>query len=217
MFIRPHHLCLVRRTPGRLAALLVAVAVCGGCDTREQKPRTAESWRVSVIGVAAAQEADRVVPPAAVSGAISRMDETFALYAASSGLAEIEGAQLVLKMTSRAEVRDYAQKLAREHAKAMDELRRIAAARGLKLPREPTGRHADMVTKLTGLTPADRDEAFLVRFGVEAHKETIALFERQASEGEDPELKRYARQMLPSLREHMAAAQKLIHAAGATR
>jgi putative membrane protein len=207
----------VGRTLCSLSALVVALSVLGGCDTREQKPKTGESWRLLPVGRALAQEVDRVVPPAAVSGTISKVDETFALYAASSGLAEIEGAQLVLKTTGRADVRNYAEKLAREHAKAMEELRRIGGARGLKLPQAPTGRHADMVTKLTGLASADRDEAFLVRFGVDAHKETIALFERHASEGEDPELKRYARQMLPSLREHMAAAQKLIHAAGATR
>lgn len=217
MFIRSNPPRRPRRTLGRLSVLLVALAVVGGCDTREKRPKTGESSPISLVGTAMAQEADRVVPPGAVSGTISKVDETFALYAASSGLAEIEGAQLVLKSTARAEVRNYAQKLVREHGKAMDELRRIVGARGLKLPPEPTGRHADMVTKLTGLTPTDRDEAFLLRFGVDAHKETIALFERHASEGEDPELKRYARQVLPSLREHMAEAQKLIHAAGATR
>jgi putative membrane protein len=193
------------------------LAVLAACDTREQRPKTGESLRWSLVGMALAQEADRVVPPGAVSGTISKVDETFALYAASSGLAEIEGAQLVVKTSGRAEVRDYAQKLVREHAKAMDDLRRIAAARGLKLPLAPTGRHADMVTKFSGVAPAERDEAFLLRFGVDAHKETISLFERHAAEGEDAELKRYARQMLPALREHMAAAQKLIHAAGAAR
>jgi putative membrane protein len=217
MFIRSTGQRIVRRPIGCLCALCVAVTMLAACDTREQKPKTGEPWRVSPINAAYGQEADRVVPPSAVSGAIAKVDEAFALYAASSGLAEIEGAQLVLKATSRPEVRDYAQKITREHTKGMDSLRRIVTARGLKMPPGPTGRHADMVTKLTGLAPADRDEAFLLRFGIDAHKETIALFERHVSEGEDPELKRYAQQMLPGLREHMVAAQKLIHAASATR
>jgi putative membrane protein len=170
-----------------------------------------------VVGIASAQQADLVVPPAAMSGALAPVDETFALYAASSGLAEIEGAQLVLKTTRRPEVREYAQKLARDHGKSMDELRRLVVSRGVKIPTAPTGRHADMVTKLAGVGVNDRDDAFLLRFGVDAHKETIALFERQTTEGRDPELKRYAQQTLATLREHMAAAQKLIYAQSTAR
>jgi putative membrane protein len=172
---------------------------------------------LQVIGVASAQQADLVVPPAAMSGTLAPVDETFALYAASSGLAEIEGAQLVLKTTRRAEVREYAQKLARDHGKSLDELRRLVAPRGLKIPLASTGRHADMVTKFAGVGVNDRDDAFLLRFGVDAHKETIALFERHSTEGQNPELKRYAQQTLPMLREHMAAAQKLIHAESSAR
>lgn len=71
-----------------------------------------------------------------------------------------------------------------------------------------------MVTKLTGVNPKDVDDAFVQRFGIDAHKETIALIERHLTEGKDPELKRYAQQTLTLLREHLAAAQKLAHAAG---
>ena len=162
-----------------------------------------------------AQQTDQVVSPAAVTGAIQPVDETFALYAASSGAAQIEGARLVLKTTRNDAVRDYAQRLLRDHTQAAEQLRRLVSARGVKLAPVATGRHADMVTTLAGVTPGDLDGAFLQRFGLDAHKETIALFERHASEGKDPELRRYAQQSLGTLREHMAAAHKLIHAGSA--
>jgi putative membrane protein len=189
----------------------------GACDSRERNPKLEPFARLSPLGVASAQQTDLVVPPAAISGAIAPVDEAFALFAASTGLAEIEGARLVLKVSKRSEVRDYAQKLMREHEKAMQDLRRIVTPRGLKLPPAPTGRHADMVTKLTGVATNDLDDAFLLRFGVDAHKEAIALYERHAKEGQDTELRRHAQQMLPMLREHMAAAQTLIHAAASAR
>jgi putative membrane protein len=196
-------------------AIAAAVAVLAACDNREQqKPKV---FAFQFIDSALAQQADRVVPPAATSGKLAPVDETFAMYAASSGLAEIEAAQLVLKSTRRNELRDYAEKLVREHQKSLDSLRRIVSARGLTLPPASTGRHADMVTKLAGVSAADRDEAFLTRFGIDAHKETLALFERHAQEGKDAELKRYAQQTVPILREHMAAAQKLTYAENAAR
>jgi putative membrane protein len=75
------------------------------------------------------------------------------------------------------------------------------------------GRHADLVTKLAGVAPGERDDAFIRRFGLDAHKEAIALTERHATEGRDPELKRYAAEALDTLREHMSAARKLAYAA----
>ena len=83
-----------------------------------------------------------------------------------------------------------------------------------ELPQAPTGRHADLVTKLAGVAPAERDDAFIHRFGIDAHKEAIALTERHVKEGRDPELRRYAEALLETLRGHMSAARKLAYAAG---
>jgi putative membrane protein len=187
-----------------------------GCDSSEQKPKV-ERHALAFVGNAAAQQADRVVPPTALSGAMQPVDRAFALFAASSGLAEIESARLTLRSSRNADVRDYALKLMREHARSGDELRRIVAPYGLSLPAAPTGRHADLVTKLSGVSVQDLDEAFLLRFGVDAHKETIALFERHIVEAKDPQLRRYAEQTLPMLREHMSAAHKLLYASAVTR
>jgi putative membrane protein len=164
-----------------------------------------------------AQQADLVVPPASMSGAMAPVDETFALTASSAGLAQIEGARLVLKKAQRSDVREFAEATLRAHSQALDELRRVGAARASKLPATPTGRHADMVTKLSGLAMPDVEDAFLQRFGVDAHKEMIALYERHAKEGQDPALRKHALTVLASLRERMDAAQKLVHAAAGAR
>src|SRR4051812_42747679 len=66
---------------------------------------------LALDGVAFSQTSDLVVPPAAIAGRMQAVDEAFALYAASSGMAEMEAARLVLKSTRNADVRDYAQKL----------------------------------------------------------------------------------------------------------
>jgi putative membrane protein len=196
-------------TAASVGALSI-LAMLGGCDARQQKPKVLDA--LDVIGSAAAQQTDLVVPPAAISGAIDPVDEAFALFAASSGIAEIDAAQLVLKGTRDRQVRDYAQMLVRDHTRAADELRRVTSVRGLTLPTAPTGRHADMVTKLSGVRAQDLDEAFLRRFGIDAHKETIALFERHVIQGKDPEIRKYAERTLVTLREHLNAAQKLLHA-----
>lgn len=208
---KPRHACT------RLAyAVFATLAFLSGCENREQKPKVAPPW-YALVNTAHAQQADQVVPPMALTGSMAPVDEAFALFAASSNLAQMEGARLVLKSTRNTDVRDYAQRILRDHTQSGEHLRRIVVPRGVKMPPTPTGRHADMVTKLAGVASAERDDAFLLRFGVDAHKETIVLFERHVSDGKDPELMRYAQQMLAMLREHQAAAHKLIHAAAGAR
>ena len=208
MRTRPLRIC------GTLLWIAALCAALGACENREQKPKVAA---LTLIGAAHAQQTDTVLSPAAVTSKMAPVDEAFALVAASSSFAQIEAARLASKATRSDDVRDYAQRVMREHTRAAGELRRIVAPRGLTLPAGPTGRHADMVTKLSGLAPGDLESAYLQRFGLDAHKEAIALFERHAAEARSPELKRYAQDMLPALREHMAAAHKLIHAAAAAR
>jgi putative membrane protein len=201
----------------RAAVALALIAAFSACDSRQQKPKVAAdrpfALTFDLIAPAAAQTTDLVVPPAAISGVMQPVDEAFALFAASSGAAEVEGARLVLKTSRSADVRSFAEKMVKDHLRSADELRRIVAPKGLALPAAPTGRHLDMVTKLSGVGPQEMNDAFLKRFGVDAHKEAIALFERHVVEGKDPQLKRYAEQTLASLREHMSAAQKLLNAA----
>jgi putative membrane protein len=210
-----------RQAVSRIAVALGTIAAFGACDSQQQKPKVAAdrafSLTFDLVRPAAAQTADLVVPPSAISGAMQPVDEAFALFAASSGLAEVDGARLVLKTSKNAEVRGYAEKMVKDHLRSADELRKIVAPKGLALPPAPTGRHLDMVTKLSGVRPQDMDDAFLQRFGVDAHKEAISLYERHVIDGKDPQLKRYAEQTLPGLREHMSAAQKLLNASTAAR
>jgi putative membrane protein len=194
--------------------VVAAIAAMAACDTKQQKPKVAA---FDLIAPAAAQTTDLVVPPAAISGVMQPVDEAFALFAASSGLAEVEAARLVLKGSPRPEVRGYAERMAKEHGRSVEDLRKIVAPRGLTLPPGPTGRHLDMITKLSGVRPQDVGDAFLQRFGVDAHKEAIALFERHVIDGKDAQLRKFAEQSLPNLREHMSAAQKLVNAASAGR
>jgi hypothetical protein len=69
----------------------------------------------------------------------------------------------------------------------------------------------------SGVIAQDLEQTFLLRFGVDAHKESIALFERHVAEAKDRQLRRDAEQTLRGLRDHASAAHKLLYAAAATR
>jgi hypothetical protein len=59
------------------------------------------------------------------------------------------------------------------------------------------------------------DKAFLLRFGVDAHKENIAHSERHVALRK--QLRPYAEQTLRALREHISAAHMLLYVAADAR
>ncbi|CAN0625922.1 putative membrane protein [Burkholderia multivorans] len=46
--------------------------------------------------------------------------------------------------------------------------------------------------------------AYVALAGAEVHRKAIRLFESDARSGRDPDLRAFARQLLPALREHLA-------------
>lgn len=121
----------------------------------------------------------------------------------------VESATLTLHKTSSPAIKDFAHRLADEHAAATSSLRRITARRSdIALPDRPDGKHLDLLRDLADRQGADFDRAY-VDAQRSAHQESAALMARYASEGADPELKGFAAQTLPVFRELDRKAQAL--------
>jgi len=78
----------------------------------------------------------------------------------------------------------------------------------MALPSGPEGKDRRDLDRLKSLSGSELDRAYLDSFGVPAHRKTIALFERESRNGQDQELKQFAAQTLPKLREHLRLAQE---------
>ena len=67
---------------------------------------------------------------------------------------------------------------------------------------------------LRGLSGAEFDRMY-VEHMVKDHEKDIKEFEKESSKGEDSDVKSFAEQTLPKLREHLQTAQGLVQATGA--
>jgi putative membrane protein len=177
-------------------------------------PGSAPSQERGMGGVPGASAGSSAAPVAGSSagpaaGPVAGSDRAFVSEAANSGLAEVEAARLVSARTDNAKVKDLAQHMEREHASTNDELKRIASEKGIELPSTIGGEPRGQLSRLTTLSKPEVDQAFVRDFGIEAHQKAISLFERQAREGQDPDLKAFAERTLPKLREHLAMAQRM--------
>jgi putative membrane protein len=144
-----------------------------------------------------------------VSGAaVSPGDSSFAREACETGTVETEIGKLAAGNTRNKEVRRFAQKLAEDHAQAEKELARLFSRKGIPPVTELPRPLQDSVAQLAGLKGGQFDEAFKQQV-ITDHENAIALFEKQAAEGADPELKAFAQRRMPQLRDHLEVARRL--------
>jgi putative membrane protein len=96
--------------------------------------------------------------------------------------------------------------MAEDHAKANDELKQIASAKGAQVPAALDKSEQKEIQKLEKLSGSDFDREYMKRM-VSDHKDDVSAFEKEAKSGKDAELKSFAQKTLPTLQEHMKLAQ----------
>jgi putative membrane protein len=131
----------------------------------------------------------------------SMKDRQFLTKAASGSIAEIRGAQLAVDKAQNPELKQAAQRILDDHQKASDQLKQIAAAHDVALPTEMTGEDKQAIQKLQKASGSEFDRVYM-REMMKDHEKDITEFQRAAREVQDPQLREFATNTLPVLRQH---------------
>ncbi|WP_263262781.1 DUF4142 domain-containing protein [Pseudomonas sp. RIT-PI-S] len=132
--------------------------------------------------------------------------------ASAKGIAEVEAGKLALEKSKSADVKTFAEMMIKDHQMANDKLKGIAATKKLKVASD-----AELMDKAKKMILDIRDESFDKSYAnnqVKAHEATIEIFQKEIKDGEDADLKMFAKDTLPKLEAHLAAAKKLAAAHG---
>lgn len=143
---------------------------------------------------------------------INISEEQFVLMASSSNSLEIAlGGQAQQKGKTEA-VKMFGKKMSEDHGKAGAELTELARSKGWTVPKELQPAHQEELDKLTKLSGEEFDREF-AKAMLKSHQEAVALFENAAADGsiKDEDLRRWASQKLPTLKAHLAEAEKLVN------
>ena len=76
------------------------------------------------------------------------------------------------------------------------------------LPTALDAEHQKMLDELMAKSGKDFDQSY-DQIQVKAHRDAVALFEAYSRRGDNPDLKSWAAETLPHLKEHFSMAQKL--------
>jgi len=144
----------------------------------------------SFAGLALAQES-----PAGKSSSLSAKDKTFIHKAAKGGMMEVAMGNLAAQNGQSDGVKSFGKRMVTDHSKANDELKSIAAQKGVKLPsKEPTGKWSS-------------DKAYMDMM-VKDHEKDLAEFQEEASTGTDPDVKKFAEDTAKVVQEHLDLAKQ---------
>lgn len=141
-------------------------------------------------------------------GTVNRQDRKFVEDAAIGGMAEVQLGQLAAQRAQDPAVRDFANRMVSDHTPANQRLMTIASTVGITPPEKLDFMHRRTVKKLTKDEAKDFDKDY-IESQVSDHKKMIELMEEQMEDGQNAELKQYATDLLPRLREHLQMAQRL--------
>jgi putative membrane protein len=127
----------------------------------------------------------------------------FIIQASIGNLQEVAMSRLATQQATSPEVKAFASRMVTDHSKAEEQLMQLIKSRGFQIPREATDPPVgDPMLKNT--PPKDFDRMY-VHMMVPDHRQTVQLFEKYALTGKDPDVRAFAQQTLPVLKEHLAS------------
>jgi putative membrane protein len=133
-------------------------------------------------------------------------DWKFFKKAAQGGMTEVALGQMAANKAENEAVKSFGQQMVTDHGKANQELKDLAVAESVTLPTEMSADEKALQEKLSGLSGAEFDKAYMEEM-LKDHKKDISVFQEEAQQGKDPEVKNWAEKTLPTLQEHYTLAQ----------
>lgn len=139
---------------------------------------------------------------------LSGDDKTFIEKAANGGMMEVALGKVAQEHANSEAVKRFGARMVEDHSKANHELMRIAEEKGVKVEGEIHGAHKEHYDRLAAFKGDKFDREYVTQM-VKDHEEDISAFEKEAKHGDDSQLRSFAEQQLPILREHLKMAKDL--------
>jgi len=142
----------------------------------------------------------------------SKGDADFIVNAASGAMFEMQLGQLAKTHSRNQRVKNFGNMMIKDHGETGKKLKALAAAKNITLPDSISNRQQKEKERLQKKKGDAFDEAY-INMMVDDHKKDIREFEKQATNGTNPDIKSFASDNLKMLHVHLDSAvsiQKLV-------
>jgi putative membrane protein len=142
------------------------------------------------------------VPCAKAETQISAADKDFILAAAQGGMTEVKLGELASSRGTRDDVKEFGQMMVKDHTGINDNLKALAAQKGVTLPDNLDAKHQEQLDKMTGTPDTKFDDAYIAAM-IKSHKKDIAAFKAESAKTQDADIKRFVDNSIPIMTEHL--------------
>jgi putative membrane protein len=200
-----------------VAALFAAFAVqaqapqTGGTQAGNTQPGTQAG---GTQGGTPASSQGNTASGGGASGKLDKADQKIVMHLAQANMAEIEEARLAQSKSQNDQVKNFAKQMIDDHTKALDEVKALAANRGVTLPTDLDKTHKAKADKLGNLSGDAFDRAYLKDAGVADHKKAQSMLRQAQGKARDPDVKALVARILPTVEQHLNSVQQLQKGSG---
>jgi len=139
---------------------------------------------------------------------ITPADKQFMEEAADGGLAEVELGKLALRKANSHHVKDFGQRMITDHSAANQQIKKLAARKGVSIPHD-LGKDNKMIRdRLEKLSGSQFDNAYMAEM-LKDHKKDVESFRQQSRGANDNEVKNFAARTFPTLQSHLKEAEMI--------
>ncbi|BAY18232.1 outer membrane protein [Anabaenopsis circularis NIES-21] len=186
----------------------IALSLVTGCTTTpQQNQNTSEA----PSGTTQPVQLTESPSPTAAPNNLSSSDRQFINEAAQGGLAEVQLGQLASQRAANNAVKQFGLRMVKDHTQVNTQLKQLAARKGVKLPTTLNGENQQLQQRLSKLSGANFDREYMTHM-VQDHQKDVSAFQTEAQQGQDPDVKAFASQTLPTLEEHLQQARSIVNA-----
>jgi len=140
-------------------------------------------------------------------------DASFYKTLAQGGIAEVEAGKLAQQKGADPKVKDFGAMMVKDHSAANEQLKALAAGKGIDLPGSSSTSQMAAKAKLEVLSGGTFDKSY-VEDQVKAHRETVELLKKEIATGQDPDAKAFAQKVLPTVESQLRAINQIAAAGG---
>jgi predicted outer membrane protein len=134
---------------------------------------------------------------------------------ADADMTEVQGGKAAAERAHSPEVKKFAQHMQDDHGQNLSEVQKLAQAKGVDLPSQPSKKHQGEMKKLESQSGERFDKAYVDAM-VKDHKEDLRKLKSAAKDAKDPEIKATLQKTAQTVEGHLKMAQDLQRGMGRT-
>jgi putative membrane protein len=117
-------------------------------------------------------------------------------------MTEVKLGALAVQNGKRDDVKAFGQMMVKDHTAINDDLKALAAQKGVTLSDSLDAKHQAMADKMAALTGSEFDDAYIAGM-IKAHKKDAKAFKAESAATQDADIKSFLDKSIPVVDEHL--------------